>query len=275
MLIGARVHRHGMDVHAALVGKGGGADVREARIGHDPGHRLDRPGQPRQLGEVLAGGAGDPLLEHEVRQDRAEIGVADPLAIAVDRALDLARAGRDRGSELATARSPSLWAWMPTGTPNRATTPATASATAPGSAPPLVSQSTSQSAPASAAAARTAMRVVVIGAVAVEEVLGVEDHLAAGLLQIADRVAHHREVLFQRGAQDGLDLEIPGLGKDRHRRRRGGQQRVQVRVPFGACVALWRVLPKAVRRARRSGAAFSASKNSSSFGFDPGQPPST
>ena len=54
-------------------------------------------------------------------------------------------------SELATARSQSLWQWMPTGTGRPATAAAVIWATSSVMLPPLVSQSATSRAPASAA----------------------------------------------------------------------------------------------------------------------------
>jgi hypothetical protein len=42
-----------------------------------------------------------------------------------------------------------------------------------------------------------------------------------------------------------------------------------------AVVSRWRVEPNAASRALRNVIDFAAAKNSTSFGFDPGQPPST
>jgi len=56
--------------------------------------------------------------------------------------------------ELATARSASLCAWIPSGRSNRLATTSMAVLTSPGSVPPLVSHRTSQSAPAWVAASR-------------------------------------------------------------------------------------------------------------------------
>ena len=50
-----------------------------------------------------------------------------------------------------------------------------------------------------------------VGAVAVEEVLGVEEDRLPLLAQVRDRVAHHREVLLERGAQRELDVAVVRL----------------------------------------------------------------
>ena len=63
-------------------------------------------------------------------------------------------------------------------------------------------------------------RVVAVVAVAVEEVLGVEEHPLPLRAQVADGVADHREVLLERGAQRQLDVPVVGLGDQRDDRRR-------------------------------------------------------
>ena len=66
-----------------------------------------------------------------------------------------------------------------------------------GMIPPLVSHRHSTDAPASCAASSVCSAYSRIGAEGVEEVLGVVDHLPAGLAHQPDGVADHREVFFQ------------------------------------------------------------------------------
>jgi hypothetical protein len=58
--------------------------------------------------------------------------------------------------------------------------------------------------------------VVAVVAVAVEEVLGVEEHPLALVAQVRDGVADHRQVLLQRGAQCQLHVPVVRLGDQRH-----------------------------------------------------------
>ena len=140
--------------------------------------------------------------------------------------------------EFATASSASLWVWMPQVTrrgvrvgrrarPRRRPTIATSSSV---SVPPFVSHRTSVRAPASRAARSVGEGVVAVGLVAVEEVLGVVDDLAAAVDDEADRVRDHVEVLLRRRAEDLGDVEQPALAEDRHDRRLGGDELAQVRV---------------------------------------------
>ena len=149
-----------------------------------------------------------------------------------------------------------------------------ASRTCCGVLPPRVSQSTSTSAPASAAAFRHASVYAAVGAEAVEEMLGVEDHLVDALLEVGDGVADHVEVCFAADAQIVANVQVPGLADDGHDRRLGLEQLSQVQV-----IGCGRIRRGASSRTRRLAHASASSlrtlaKNSSSRGLEPGQPPS-
>ena len=90
--------RGGGAVDAALVGEGAGADVRLVRVGRDVGDLGHEARQLRQVRQVVAAGHGlEAELERQVGPDGDEVGVAAALAVAVDRALDVAGAGLDGG----------------------------------------------------------------------------------------------------------------------------------------------------------------------------------
>ena len=136
---------------------------------------------------------------------------------------------------LATASSESLWQWMPSGVGTAAATASTPAAISSGRRPPLVSQRQSRSAPASAAARDALERVRRVVAEAVEEVLGVEDHLVDVALEVAHGVVDDLEVGLLRDAQIVAHVQVPGLAEDGHHRRLGAQQLVEVVVLAGAC----------------------------------------
>ena len=69
-----------------------------------------------------------------------------------------------------------------------------------------------------------------VGLVAVEEVLGVEEHPQAGGLEELDALRHHRHALVEGGAERLLDVEVPALADDAHGGRAGLHQRVERRV---------------------------------------------
>ena len=56
-----------------------------------------------------------------------------------------------------------------------------------------------------------------VALVAVEEVLGVEQHLEPGAAQVLDRVGHHGDALFERGLQRLGHVVVPALADDAHR----------------------------------------------------------
>jgi hypothetical protein len=89
-------------------------------------------------------------LEQQRRDDRHQIGVAAALAEPLSVPWIWRTPARTAASELATACSVSLWAWMPRWLPGTIlTTSRTISSISCGSVPPLVSHSTTQRAPAS------------------------------------------------------------------------------------------------------------------------------
>ena len=68
-------------------------------------------------------------------------------------------------------------------------------------------------------------RVLRVGPVAVEEVLGVEEHPLAVLAEVGDRVRDHGQVLFQGGPQGEQDVPVVTLGDKGHDRRARFAQR--------------------------------------------------
>ncbi|MGX1249987.1 hypothetical protein RKD48_002498 [Streptomyces ambofaciens] len=78
------------------------------------------------------------------------------------------------------------------------------------------------------------LRVLGVGAVAVEEVLAVDEDPAALGLEVGDRVRHHRQVLVQRGAQGQFDVPVVRLGDQGDHLRAGVEQRLDLVVLGGA-----------------------------------------
>ena len=149
---------------------------------------------------------------------------------------------------LATARSASLWVWMPSRVGIVARTDGDHLGDEAGQAAAV---GVAEDDPVGARFGRGlqgGQRVVPVGPVAVEEVLGVVDHLFALAAQEGDAVADHGQVLFQRGLQDVHDVQGPGLAVDADGGRARLDQGPQVGVVSAATPAL-RVLPKAVSRA--------------------------
>ena len=88
-----------------------------------------------------------------------------------------------------------------------------------GNDPPLVSQSTRHSAPACGRRFEHTQRELGVVAVAVEEVLGIEEHAQAVALQERDRISDHRHAFGEIGTQRFGDVVVPRLADDAHRRR--------------------------------------------------------
>ena len=89
--------RTALDVDAAFVGEGAEADERLIAAHRQVGQFGDVAGDGGEGGELLAADGGVAELEFEIGDDGAEIGVAAALAIAVDAALDVRAARLDRG----------------------------------------------------------------------------------------------------------------------------------------------------------------------------------
>ena len=124
----------------------------------------------------------DPHLQREVRDDRGEVAVAGALAVAVDRALHLDRAAAHAGERVGHAgagvvvevhRDADVAAEVVDDLARRSARPRA------GSVPPFVSHSTSRVAPACGRALEHAQAELGVAPVAVEEVLGVEEHARA------------------------------------------------------------------------------------------------
>ncbi len=73
-----------------------GADVGLAGVGHDVGHLGHGVRDAGALAQAPLGQDGLVVLELEVGHDRHQVGVAGALAVAVEGALDVGDAGRDR-----------------------------------------------------------------------------------------------------------------------------------------------------------------------------------
>ena len=134
---------------------------------------------------------------------------------------------------MATAQPVSLWQWMPTRAPV-ASTHVEHDVGDPGREHAAVGVAQRHDVgPGLGRGPEHLQGVVAVGAVAVEEVLGVEeDPLPLGG-QVGDGVTHHREVLLQRGAQRQLDVAVVGLGDQRHHRGARVAQRGHQRVVGG------------------------------------------
>src|SRR5690606_14063590 len=95
---------HGIDVRAALVRKGTLADEGLVRIGVEVGHLADVAAQLDQLAQILLRYAVVAHLQLQVGNDADDVGVAAALAVAVDRPLHLRAAVTHRLQRVGHAR---------------------------------------------------------------------------------------------------------------------------------------------------------------------------
>ncbi len=133
-------------------------------------------------------------------------------------------------SELATATSQSLWQWMPSSTRSCAAHRRDGGGDVVGQRAAVgVAQDDDRGAGVLGRSQRL-QGVLGVVPVAVEEVLGVVEDLAAGLAAVGHRIGDHAQVLFQRGAEHFADVQVPGLADDGDDRRLGVEQRLEAGV---------------------------------------------
>ena len=183
-----------------------------------------------------------------------QVGVAGALAVAVDAALHVGGAGGDGGQRVGDGAAAVVVAWMPTRAPVVSMTSSTTSETQSGSMPPLVSHSATTSAPGLGGGAQHLEGVRPVGAVAVEEVLGVEEDRLALLAQVGRRCRGPSRgsprawsaARARRGGRATWPRASRRRPRSRAARRRAGR-RQRVRRRGG-----WRRTPRAARGAGRA-----------------------
>ncbi len=89
VLVGEGVLGDGAGVDAALVGERALTHVRAVLVRYPVCHIVHEPGDLLEPGQLLVGDALDVHLYLQVGDNRAEIGVAAPLPVAVEGSLDL------------------------------------------------------------------------------------------------------------------------------------------------------------------------------------------
>ena len=229
VLVRLRVLEHGGHVHAALVGEGGVADVglRGPRLA--VGQLGDEPRDVPQLVQVRFRDAVQPHLEDQARDDRDQVRVPAPLAVAVHRALHLPHALADGGQRVGDR---ALGVVVDVDAKRRLHVR-------------LDGLDDRDEVPRERAAIRVAEhepvgaggfggperreRVFAVPPEAVEEMLGVEHHLLRTRTEKGDRVGDHLQVFVERRRERVGHLEVPRLTDD----RRDGRARVQERLHVG------------------------------------------
>ena len=198
----------------------------------DLGHEV---GQLRKAGQVIATrDGGQAQLEREIRPDRHEVGVAAALSVAVDGALHVPGPGLDGGEGVGHRQARVIVHMDPN---DRSRTDLAHDASRHrgdllGEAATVrVAQHHHRRAGVDRRAER-GQRIGRIGLVAVEEVLGVVDHLTPGRMEMRDRVPDHRQVLVRGGPEHVRHVEEPALPEDRRDRGLGSEQGLKVRILF-------------------------------------------
>ena len=121
---------------------------------------------------------------------------------------------RTAASELATAHPPSLWKCPPMVTDERAGTSDTMRSTSSGMRAAVGVAQHERLGSRLLGGGEDRQREGGVAPVAVEEVLGVEEHAQARAAQEGDRVGRHGDRLVQAGAQRLGDVQVGGLGDD-------------------------------------------------------------
>ena len=200
--------------------------MRERGVPHVRGLRVER--HVHELGDVMrdrreavhaiGGDRLDPHLQREVRDDRGEVAVAGALAVAVDRSLHLRRAAEHAGDRVGHAgaavvvqvhRDLHVAAEIRHDLAHDALDLVRQRA-AVGVAEHDVRCALRRG------GLEHAQRELGIALVAVEEVLGVEQHVHARAAQELDRVGDHRLALVERGAERLEHVVVPRLPDDAH-----------------------------------------------------------
>ena len=219
-----------MDVHAALVGEGARADERLAGAIAHVRRFVDKP---RELSGVRPAVAAEHRvarkLQGQVRHHRDQISIATAFANPVDRALHLHRTGGDGGERVGHGKVAIVVAvdrqrtFAASSFERRSRfAENTGDLVGQGAAVGVAADDPRGSRPGGGH--NRLRRVVGIQLPAIEEVLRVVKHLAAGLGEVAHRVGDHGEVFLARDAQHLADVKGRRLAHDRHHRRAGVEQ---------------------------------------------------
>ena len=215
VLVGFRKTRDGARVQAALV-----RERRSARIGMVRGNgQVARFGYelggPREVAQVVGADAVEPHLELHVGNGGKQVGIAHALADAADGALHLQRTRTDSGKRIGHRTAGivvTVNAQLLVGKRTRNDADYLLHLEGKRAAVRLAKIDGVGAGLACRANARE--RVVGIGLIAIEEVLGVEHDDEPVSLQIRDRIGDHAKVFLERGLQRARDLGIPCFPHD-------------------------------------------------------------
>ena len=195
--------------------EGGGADVGLARVVVGHGDLRDDTRHTADAMQTVVGlQALVPELQRQVRRHDTQVGVAAALAVAVDGALDLDAAldqGLDAvgdGAARVIVRVDAKGDTQALGAGSRGLANLVGQAAAVGVA---------EDDPLGAAALggpEGLQGIFAIGQIAVEEMLGIEEHPPPCSLQEGHRGLDHPQILLATAAQDVLHVQVPGFPED-------------------------------------------------------------
>ena len=230
VLVEVRVHLDRARVQPGLVREGRRTDVGLARGGRHVRHLGHRVGDPGGVAEQTLRQHPPVQLQLEVGHDGHEVGVAGPLAVPVDGALHVRRAGLDGGQCVGDRAAGVVVAVDADAALGRRHHVVHDVADPAREHPSVGVAERDDLGPGVVRRPQHLERVVTVGAVAVEEVLGVEEDLLTLGGQVAHRVADHLEVLGQRRSQGQLDVPWMRLRHEGDHRGATVAQRADQRV---------------------------------------------
>src|SRR5699024_1213636 len=209
-----RVDADGAGVQPGLMCEGAGPDVGLPGERGDIGDLADGMGDPGDLPQTGATESTYVALEFEIGHYGEDVGVASAFAVAVDATLYVLRSRGDGGHGVGHGAAGIVMS-----------VDAQGAAGAGGDLGDDLVHPFRKHAPVGIAqgddvgsglhrGGHRAQGVVGVVAVAVEDVLGVQDHAAALVTQVADGVGDHRQVLLPAGAQGAFHVPDVTLGHE-------------------------------------------------------------
>ncbi len=229
VLVQVGVHLDGGRVQPGLVREGRSPHVGLAVVHRDVGDAGDGVADPGCLRQGCGGHQRPAVLQLQVGDDGDEVGVAGALPVAVHCALHVHHAGFDGGEGVGDGAAGVVVA---VDAEVDADLGCCGDDVAhPGRQHAAVGVAQDDDLRAGLGGGADDLEGVVgVGAVAVEEVLAVDEHPAAIGDEVAHRVRHHGEVLLQRGVQGAEDVLVMALRDDADHLGGRVQQRLHLRV---------------------------------------------
>ncbi len=217
---------------AALVGEGALADVGRVLVRGQVEALVQEPRDPRQLGQLVVADADLELgLQLQGGDQRDQVGVAAALAQPVERALNVAHPGANRGQRVGDGVAGivvGVNAQVGAGNMLGHLADDPLDLVRQGAAVGIAEHDPAGTGLVGRLDA--GQRIVGIGLVAIEEVLGIEHRLAPALAGQSNAIRDHLEVLRPLDPERDIDLEVPGLAEDAGRIGLGRENRGQGRI---------------------------------------------